>query len=126
MLETVTGDTCYPLKTFLVFPLGGGGAAGTRLVEAEDPTDMPLTCNLTTEINPAPKESTPVKGSARASLHHREVTELLPSFEIVTVAVGSISLELEGNRLTVLILHGLLRWPLVPATTPPNCFQATP
>lgn len=41
--------------------------------------------------------------------------KLLLNFELVTVAMGSISLELEGNRSIALILHGLSRWLLVPA-----------
>lgn len=40
--------------------------------------------------------------------------KLLLDLETVTVAMESISLELEGKRLIVPIIHGLLRWPLVP------------
>lgn len=54
--------------------------------------------------------------------------KLLLDLETVTVAMESISLELEGKRLIVPIIHGLLRWPLVPGplwllksnTSPPH------
>lgn len=41
----------------LVFPFGGGEAAGTRVVEAGDAMKSltRMRCPLTTEVNPAPK-----------------------------------------------------------------------
>lgn len=41
--------------------------------------------------------------------------KLLLNFERVTVAMELTSLELEGNGLIVLIVHGLSSWPLLPA-----------
>lgn len=39
--------------------------------------------------------------------------KLLLNLETVTVAMESNSLDLEGNKMTVPIIHGLLRWTLV-------------
>lgn len=51
------------------------------------------------------------KGSAGIGLQRGEMTA---QPETVTVAMESISLDPEGNKLVVPIMHGLLRWPLVP------------
>lgn len=42
--------------------------------------------------------------------------EMTAQPETVTVAMESISLDPEGNKLIVPIMHGLLRWPLVPGS----------